>query len=418
MKAYYGSRFSPNMTKTPEGFLICHNVPIARTGWYDYLAREIGVGGDELVKVYRSPEVVFSKSAIASFEGKPVTDEHPPDLLTPQTVNIYLKGAIQNVRQDCKQTDLLIGDLIVYDSTLINEIDQGKREVSCGYECQYEKNQDGTYNQVQICGNHVAVVEAGRAGDRVAIQDSKITNKKGDKKKMAKNKVTKGFLQALGLKHYLADAEPEEVADALEEMNKGCDEDPIAQEPAKANDEGGNPELAAVSAKLDKLISLLSGGAPKAEDEEPESAIDELINTLEKGKETTAGDEEESVTVPAEQMSDEDIPDGVVQGQEELPKNPIPNADSAATLMALKAIRPVIAAIPDKKARQKACDSIMAQFKATSVNSQKQNPYAAIMQAQRTTATQRQKAADAAEAKMKAIEDSYKKQNPHYKEVK
>ncbi|WP_230140262.1 DUF2213 domain-containing protein, partial [Clostridium neonatale] len=130
MKAYYGSRFSPNMTRTPENFLICHNVPIARTGWYDYLASELGVGDDEIVKVYRSPEEVFSKSAIASFEGKPVTDEHPPDLLTPQNVNMFLKGTAQNVRQDTKEPDLLVGDLIIYDSVLIDEINQGKREVS------------------------------------------------------------------------------------------------------------------------------------------------------------------------------------------------------------------------------------------------------------------------------------------------
>ncbi|CAI3195416.1 hypothetical protein CNEO2_1310018 [Clostridium neonatale] len=236
---------------------------------------------------------------------------------------------------------------------------------------------------------------------------------------MAKKKVTKSILQAIGLKHYLADAEPEEVADALNEISEGCDEDPTPQEQTPANDEGGNSELAALNAKMDKLIALLSNGAtPKAEDEEPESAIDELINTLEKGKETTAGDEEESVTVPAEQMSDEDIPDGVVQSQEELPTNPIPNADSAAMLMALKAVRPIIAAIPDKKAKQKACDSIMAQFKTTIKAPQNNNAYASIMKAQRTTAVRRQKAQDAAEAKMKAIEDAYKKQNAHYREVK
>lgn len=417
MKAYYGSRFSPNMTKTPDGFLICHNVPIARTGWYDYLASELGVGGDEIVKVYRSPEEVFSKSAIASFEGKPVTDEHPPDLLTPQNVNIFVKGTTQNVRQDTKEPDLLVGDLMIYDSVLIDEIDQGKREVSCGYECQYKDNGDGTYSQVGICGNHVAVVEAGRAGNRVAIKDSIIQKEKGEKKMAKKN--TRKTILGLGLKHFFADAEPEEVADALNEISEGCDEDTPSQEVTPANDEGGNSELAAVSAKLDKLIALLSnGGAPKTEDEEPESAIDELISTLEKGKETTAGDEEESVTVPAEQMNDEDIPDGVVQSQAELPTNPIPNADSAAMLMALKAVKPIIATIPDRKARQKACDSVIAQFKHVTKTSQNQNSYAAIMQAQRSTAVQRQKAQDAADARMKAIEDGYKKQNPHYKEVK
>ena len=417
MKAYYGSRFSPNMTKTPEGFLICHNVPIARTGWYEYLASELGIGGNEIVKVYRSPEEVFSKSAIASFEGKPVTDEHPPDLLTPETVNIFVKGTTQNVRQDTKETDLLIGDLVIYDSVLINEINQGKREVSCGYECTYKDNGDGTYSQVGICGNHVAVVEAGRAGDRVAIKDSKIQKEKGEKNKMAKKKVTKSILQAIGLKHYLADAEPEEVADALNEIAEGCDEDPQIEQ-TQSNDEG-NSELAALNAKMDKLISILSNGAvPKAEDEEPESAIDELINALEKGKETTTGDEEESVTVPAEQMSDEDIPDGVVQSQAELPVNPLPNTDSAAMLMALKAIRPVIADIPDKKARKKACDSVISQFRVATKTTTSNNAYASIMKAQRSSAAQRQKAVDAAEAKLKAIEDAYKKQNAHYKEVK
>ena len=31
MLAYYGSSISGNMVRTPEGFLICRNVPIART---------------------------------------------------------------------------------------------------------------------------------------------------------------------------------------------------------------------------------------------------------------------------------------------------------------------------------------------------------------------------------------------------
>ena len=34
-----------------------------------------------MVKVFRSPDEVFSEAALSSFEGKPVTDEHPPELL-------------------------------------------------------------------------------------------------------------------------------------------------------------------------------------------------------------------------------------------------------------------------------------------------------------------------------------------------
>ena len=84
--AYYGDRISPHMTDTPEGFLICHDVPIARTGPQDYLARELQLDGDpdRFVSVQRYPEDVFEAATLASFEGKPVTDGHPPENVGPE----------------------------------------------------------------------------------------------------------------------------------------------------------------------------------------------------------------------------------------------------------------------------------------------------------------------------------------------
>ena len=85
MLAYYGTEISPNQTETAEGFLICRNVPIARTGEMVYLARELRLDGDpeRLVMVHRAPEDVFDPAAMASFEGKPVTDGHPPENVGP-----------------------------------------------------------------------------------------------------------------------------------------------------------------------------------------------------------------------------------------------------------------------------------------------------------------------------------------------
>ena len=79
MIAYYGSKISEHMTKTPEGFLICHDVPIARIGQQEYFAGELGLDGgpDRLVQVQRRPEDVFDPAAVASFEGKDVTQNHP-----------------------------------------------------------------------------------------------------------------------------------------------------------------------------------------------------------------------------------------------------------------------------------------------------------------------------------------------------
>ena len=41
MLAYYGTKISPHMTDTPEGYLVCHDVPIARTGDMVYRASEL-----------------------------------------------------------------------------------------------------------------------------------------------------------------------------------------------------------------------------------------------------------------------------------------------------------------------------------------------------------------------------------------
>ena len=58
MIAYYGSALSPNMDRTPEGYLICRNVPINRTGEQTYAARELELPGDpeKPVTVYRMAE--------------------------------------------------------------------------------------------------------------------------------------------------------------------------------------------------------------------------------------------------------------------------------------------------------------------------------------------------------------------------
>ena len=200
MLAYYGYTISPNQLETGEGFLICKNVPIARTGSQDYLGSELGLsGGDSgrIIAVIRSPDEVFSEAALASFEGKPVTNDHPPGLIGPDDVKTYEMGHAQNIRRGTGEwKDFMIADLHIHDRDLIDAIQNGKREISCGYECDYAKNEDGTYSQKNIRGNHVAVVDRGRAGKRAAILDSdKVaeTNKEQAAKQPERRKMKKTF---------------------------------------------------------------------------------------------------------------------------------------------------------------------------------------------------------------------------------
>ena len=40
---YYGTRLSENISRRePEGYLLCLNVPVARTGIQEYLPEELG----------------------------------------------------------------------------------------------------------------------------------------------------------------------------------------------------------------------------------------------------------------------------------------------------------------------------------------------------------------------------------------
>ena len=170
----------PKRSFTPEGFLFCESVPLARTGEQIYLPSElqgIPAGKDGLIRVQRDASDVFSDTALASFVGKPVTDNHPEENLTPETWRNHGKGTILNPRRGTgDQADLMVGDLLIYDAAAIRAIMDGKREVSCGYTAEYQILGPGYARQYDIIGNHTALVAEGRCGGRCAI---------GDEKKMA-----------------------------------------------------------------------------------------------------------------------------------------------------------------------------------------------------------------------------------------
>ena len=177
--AYYATRISPHRAETKHGYLICLDIPIARTGWQTYRAGEIGLegNGDDQIEVYRSYEEVFDPACIASFEGLTITSPHPPVFLTAENDSAYSKGHIERVRRGEQLPDgewPLIGDLHIKDATLISQI-QAKmiEELSCGYECKWVEmpERENALAQQKIRGNHVAVVPNGRAGENIRILD-------------------------------------------------------------------------------------------------------------------------------------------------------------------------------------------------------------------------------------------------------
>lgn len=174
---YTPSRLSENITQTPEGYLLCHNVPIARVGEQLYSSHEfptLKADKDGVIRVTRDEQEVFRPDALKSFEGKPVTIGHPAEFLKPNNWRHYAVGFTRDVRRgEGAQSGLVMADLLLTDEQAIMLVQDGLREVSCGYECNYTQDADevGTATQSNIYGNHVALVARGRAGNACSIQD-------------------------------------------------------------------------------------------------------------------------------------------------------------------------------------------------------------------------------------------------------
>ena len=353
MFAYYGYTISPNQMETVEGFLICRNVPIARTGEMEYLESELKQDGDisKVVKVYRSPDEVFSEAALSSFEGKPITDEHPPELLTPDNCTQYARGHAQNIRKgEGEWEGHVIADLHIQDEELIRAVQGGKREISCGYECSYTENEDGTYSQHDIRGNHIAVVTRGRAGKHVAILDSKkkveAVKRPERNGKMKKNSLFfKWFAQAA------KDASPEELETMAADAAAALDEEPASQgPPAAAKEEPvkeGTQDSSGLDGKLDMLMDMIKGLA-QAQPSEPvqkpaADPLDSLVKELTgEGGEAPASTSEAKV-VPAEELDRSACA-----------------ADKAVMAAVIKQLRPVIAGIKDEDTRKAVTDSLVS----------------------------------------------------------
>ena len=429
---YYGGRISDNIRKRePEGYLICANVPIARSGTQQYLQDEIGQSGDRPVTVFRPEEEVFSPATMASFEGMPVTNDHPDgeDGVTVDNVQYLSKGHCQNIRRGTgADKDLLIADLIITDQNTIQDILDGKREISCGYNYELHE-EDGKLVQRQIRGNHVAIVDKGRAGHRVCIKDS-APNHERRKGKMAK---THNGILAKMLAKFAIDADPDDLelaVDAVEELTSAPAEPapaPAPQEPTEETEdaEGGDP-MQEILARLEALEAKV-GMNDEAPEEDPLDRLEKDLDEIE-GKSAPVPAEEAPAEAPAEEPAEaesqfvdpeevnEQDEDEVAEfeeeeeEEEEFPGEDCNSKDKRAcdaARMAISAVRPLIAALPPSQ-RKKASDAAVASIRKASGLSEKptKNSYVALKA--------RKKASDTATDVSEIGKRIMAARNPHY----
>ena len=166
-------------TFTDEGFLIVNNARIARSGIQEYFAGELGLTDRDpfdVIKIYRPEEEVFNKDSMASFANKPVTNNHPKELVDATNAKDLTVGhSGENIIKD---GIFLNAKLTVTDAEAIKDIMDGKVELSNGYTSEIEfkagKTNDGfEYDAIQtdIKGNHIAIVDKARCGIECKISD-------------------------------------------------------------------------------------------------------------------------------------------------------------------------------------------------------------------------------------------------------
>jgi hypothetical protein len=383
----------------------------------EYLRGEIGLedSPNEVVTVIRGDNI-FDLAVLASFEGKPTTNEHPPKDVEPLNYATYAVGHVQNVRRGAdKDSDKIVADLFFTDPRAISDIEEGKREVSSGYTAQYTLNEDGTFSQIEIRGNHVALVDNGRAGKSVSIKDELPTKIERRTRKMSKPTKTSGFLNIFAKS--VRDAKPDEidelVQDAAETVEKLTAEEtapaPAAKEEVKDCDpaKGGALDallgaITALTAKIDALSAAktpdeLPAAVEEAAAEQKEDAIDKLLGELETGDDgESPTEQEEAVTVSASALDDDEVSEIT--------------ADAAIRI--IKNARPAIAAIADPKERKRVTDALSASIRK-SLNSS----YAGVLETTHSTA--KKNVRDSGEMSESAIieaqQAAYDKHNPHKK---
>lgn len=169
-----------------NGFWRIEHNPISKVGVFDYSGKSLRLVGQEnkMFKVFRPPESLSDERAVKSFNGLFLIDDHQmlgEKFVSENVANAKkvddarVGGAVFNT---VYEDGVLYADLNICSEEMMEKIKSGKKELSLGYKCRFIPKQgvyEGTpydFIQVDIRGNHVALVDKGRSGSDVRIFDS------------------------------------------------------------------------------------------------------------------------------------------------------------------------------------------------------------------------------------------------------
>lgn len=255
---------------TGAGFLR-FSVFAGRTGIQNYRRAD-----GTILREHRPPEEVFSEDTLESLRGAPFTNNHPKEMVTPKNARDLMVGFVGDTIERVKKgdTEFQKAKVTVSDADTINQIKQGKLEVSLGYDLTLDET-PGEFNgqrfdaiQRDIKINHLALVDVARGGRQVRLRldaDEAIlvdeddsggdtdNNHKREDRKMAKVKI--------GDREFDLDKDAAAAVKGLQDTTETLRKKLKAAEDKKSKSDGDDDKL---QARIDHLESELE----KAKDKE------------------------------------------------------------------------------------------------------------------------------------------------------
>lgn len=163
------------MRRTADGYLVA-SAKVARTGIQIYSGREMGRPDMTTVRVYRPQSEVFAKDAMASFAHRPMTLNHPAEMVTAANWRDHAIG--QTGDEVARDGEFVRVPMVLMDDGAIRAVESGKNQLSMGYTAVIDwtsgEAPDGqAYDAVQkdLRMNHLAVVAAARGGSELKLGD-------------------------------------------------------------------------------------------------------------------------------------------------------------------------------------------------------------------------------------------------------
>jgi hypothetical protein len=170
---YQRVKLSDNIEKEPDtGFLYCQKAVLGHIGVQAYHGSEVGIKDKKVVYIRREAEDVFDEDSMKSIKGKPVTLNHPDEMVNSKNFKDHVVGFIDEV---WREGDNIMGVIVIQDQKAIDAIESGEfKDLSLGYTARLVPDEKGDLVQKDIVVNHLSLVKEGRAKNARILDENTV----------------------------------------------------------------------------------------------------------------------------------------------------------------------------------------------------------------------------------------------------